>query len=815
MHRFLLTLFLTASTLGFSQTKITVLDGYSDEDLPMEGVVVYNEKNVLLGETDSNGVFIAPKNAKTISLHYDGYEASKLFLYGKDIVKRLIPVTFQLETTQITSTDAEARKIIKQIIQNRKRNSINNLNSYEYKSYSKFLVTASTDSMPYILFPKNERDSSYNDVRKLLDESHLMLGERAMDHKFSKQFGSKNIVKATRISGTKIPMYEFMAMQPLSTEFYDDKIKLFFREFTNPASNLGLREYRYRISEPEKIDGINVIVIAFQPKKKIEGKQQIKGYLWIDEKTKAIARFYAENLSETRVAELEMDWTHYKDYWFPQQQRFRMDGGHITYPTVKDSLLEDGTLKLDTIKKRERVWLHLTTSFKDKISPQTFEAKEFRGYQNEIDITAIDQSDITLEAYRDEILTEMEKNTYVKIDSIGQKYNMDRNVRLMRILSSGGKYAIGKYDLDITKIFNYNDYEGFRLGLGGNTNYKFNEDFSINGYGAYGFKDKKFKYGGGLEWYVNKPYSGKVFAQYTQDVEASGRRSLELQNNYVQFLNSNLTNLYNHYFYSFKRVNLGYQQDLFQNLSFRVAGIYNEKTAEFDYQYQNMRPDERFLSFDSQLALRWAPKEQNVRTPYGKVTISSGLPVFYLTLTQGLNVFNADYTPTKLDFSYLDKYRSFLGQTDLHLHTGVVFGDTPIMNLYEGMGNAKKGDKIFKHFGVAGLNNFETMRPGEFYSDRYFMFNVSHKFAGIRLFKKEIFPDFIYRGLIGDMRNIDDHQFVSFNTPNQYYQEAGLEFNQLLFGAFGIGTYYRFGAYSHDTFDQNFFLKLTLKMTFF
>src|SRR5690606_4990559 len=291
-------------------------------------------------------------------------------------------------------------------------------------------------------------------------------------------------------------------------------IDFFFREFTNPVSKSGLQEYRYRISEEAVIEGTPMIVIAFFPQKRIDNKPQIKGYLWIDKKKKALARFYAENLSETSIAELEMDWTKVNDYWFPQQQRYRMDGGNITYPAVRDSITPDGTLVLDTIRKKEKVWLHLTTSFKDIESPKDFDVKEFRGYTNEIDTRSMDEWDETLESYRDHSLTEQERNTYVKIDSIGQQYNMDRNIRLLRIISSGGKYTIGKFDWDLTKLMNYNDYEGFRLGLGANTNHKFSEDFSLNGYFAYGFRDKKFKFGGGIDVFVNKPYSGKLFAKY-------------------------------------------------------------------------------------------------------------------------------------------------------------------------------------------------------------------------------------------------------------------------------------------------------------
>src|SRR5690606_22284029 len=169
--------------------------------------------------------------------------------------------------------------------------------------------------------------------------------------------------------------------------------------------------------------------------------------------------FYAEKLSDTSVAELEVDWTNYKNYRFSKQESFRMDGGGLFYSGVKDSVMADGTLRLDTIKKKEKVWLHLTTSFKDIVSPKEFEAKEFRGYTNEIDLASMENPEPTLEAYRDDALTEMEQNTYVKIDSIGEKYNMDRNIRLLRILGSGGKYSMGNYDLDLTKIINYNDYE--------------------------------------------------------------------------------------------------------------------------------------------------------------------------------------------------------------------------------------------------------------------------------------------------------------------------------------------------------------------
>lgn len=814
MNKFLSLIFFLFTLFLFGQTKITVLDGLL-ENSPMSGAIILSEDNQKLGETNSEGVFIVPSHIKTIKIYSVSYQEKKLFLYEKDITVVLEPLLVELETSQISLDDSEARNWIKEVIQNQKKNDIKNLKTYQYKSYSKFLVTASTDSMPYILFPKTEKDSAYNDVRKLLDESHLMLGERAMDHKFSDKYGSKDILKASKISGTQLPIYEFAVMQPISINFNEDYIELFFKRFSNPVSNWGLKEYYYRISSYEELNNHKMIVISFFPKNKTEIDKRIKGRLWIDMETKSLTHFETENLKEKQFVEMEIEWQLFQNFWVPKQQHFRMNAGKISFPSVKDSITPEGEIKLDTIKKKEDVWLHLTTNFKDFESPIEFDSKEFKGYTTEIDFKSHENSEETLLNYRNDTLTLKELNTYLKIDSIGKKYKVDRGIKLLRIVTSGGKLDIGNYYLDLTKIANYNEYEGFRLGLGGGTNYKFNENFSAEAYTAYGFKDKKFKFGGGLNWHINKAYSGKLFVKYAQDVDAIGRAPIELQNNYLNFFSENLMNIYNSNFYSYKQVKVGYQQDFSDNFTFLAAGIYNEKKTAFDYSYRDSRNRENFLSTSTQIAVRWAPKEKHIRTHYGKVTIQGGLPVFYLSLIQGWNLFNADYTPTKIDFHYFDGFRTFLGRTRVQFHSGIVLGKSPLIDLYEGMGNAKSGSSIREHFGLSGLNNFETMLPSEFYSDKFIKLDVSHTFAGFRIGKKEIFPLFVYRALIGNMKNPQNHSGIDFSTPHKLYQEGGIELNNLFSAALGIGAYYRFGHYAYDDFEQNLFLKLTLKLNLF
>ncbi len=216
--------------------------------------------------------------------------------------------------------------------------------------------------------------------------------------------------------------------------------------------------------------------------------------------------------------------------------------------------------------------------------------------------------------------------------------------------------------------------------------------------------------------------------------------------------------------------------------------------------------------FNTQLAVRFAPKDKFIRTPYGKVTVNSGKSVIYATLTKYWDIFNTDYDPIRLNVSYFDVFDTRIGKTNFNANFGWVNGKMPLMNLFEGQGNAKRND-VF-NFGVAGITNFETMRPGEFYSDRFVSFQVKHIFAGVKVGNKIIFPQFVYRGVLGDMKDREDHQNIKFKTLNHYYHETGIEVNNILFKSFGLGAFYRLGAYTEDKFQDNFYLKLTVNLNF-
>src|SRR5690606_13324605 len=64
--------------------------------------------------------------------------------------------------------------------------------------------------------------------------------------------------------------------------------------------------------------------------------------------------------------------------------------------------------------------------------------------------------------------------------------------------------------------------EGFRLRAGARTFFGPNDPWRIEGYGAYGFRDQKFKYGILGQVMLNKPSRLIVSAGYRRDIEQLG-----------------------------------------------------------------------------------------------------------------------------------------------------------------------------------------------------------------------------------------------------------------------------------------------------
>ncbi|MCB4236072.1 hypothetical protein LDL59_16225 [Kaistella anthropi] len=109
------------------------------------------------------------------------------------------------------------------------------------------------------------------------------------------------------------------------------------------------------------------------------------------------------------------------------------------------------------------------------------------------------------EKERAEPLEDDEKKVYTMVNQLESVPKFKRIVKTVEILQSGYINAWKAIDFgDIFSVYGNNDVEGDRIRVGARTYFSPNDLWRIEGYTAYGFKDKKWKYGAEARYMFNR-----------------------------------------------------------------------------------------------------------------------------------------------------------------------------------------------------------------------------------------------------------------------------------------------------------------------
>lgn len=787
----------------WSQTEIQVLSAMSGENL--ENAKVYDLKHRLLGTTDKEGkAMINRVHSDSVQIEYRDF-TPQIFDVSKEKMIYL-QSEIVLDELEVKATEESARNLIKKLIARQKKNHPKRLGSYQYKSYNKFWVDAQRDSVPYIQNPQTKEDSAQNDERKMLKNSMLFLSERAFDHYYKKGRGNKNVLAAARISGIKTPLYEFIALQPISSEFDQDNFNFFFRKFPNPVSKSGMEKYDYYIEDTLRQNGRQQIQVMFDAKDKKQ--KMLHGYVNIDQENYALARFYAENEtpkgSDTYI---EMDYVPYKNVWIPKRQFFRLEGQNYNYFVYRDSIATNGDTLRIKVDKKAPTWMNSLSTYKEIKSPTDAENKVFRGYENDVPKSAFTDFDKVIYRYRDYELGEREVNTYSSLDSLGQKYKIDRQIGLLRLLSKGGWMDVGLLDLDLKRLFASNRYENLRFGLSLRTNEDLFERFRLSGSIFYGTLDEAFKYNYGISYLLNKKTYGQVFWRYTDDLTPMGRHEIPIKT-MREFLDWRRQQIGNQYYTKERGISVGYQQDFFKNVNTEFLFNRMNTKALFHYRYKDYPEGYEFNTTNLVLASRWAPKEKYVSTETGKFRISGGYPVFYFMYDQGFRVWGGEIAYSRLQAEAVFAPKIFKSRTHITMRGGKLWGSPPMWEAFDGGGSSRPMLSILGRAREGGSSTFETMTSGEFLSDQYLFAQFKQKMFTLPVGKNRKIPFYgLYKVGIGSLSQPEIHYDFDFKEMKKPYQEVGLEVNSVLLNLIGFGFYYRIGDYQYHSFDRDFSVK--------
>lgn len=775
--------------------------------------------------SDIDGKFILPNVAggiQYIELSYVGYEKKRVDNPSNGMVIKLKEMTSQLNEVTVMAGVNPAHRIIKNTVDNRKRHNPNELHSFSYKSYSKFVLSLNTDSADATIDSVfvDRPDTSY--VRldsfdyktiQFVERQHLFFMESVTERNFLAPSRDNERVLASRTSGFKNPMFSLFSSQMQSFSFYENYIAILGKEYLNPITPGSTARYFFVLEDTAYNSPTDtVFIISFRPQPN-KGFEPMQGLLYINAKDWAIQNVIARPYEES-------------DLEISIEQRYQKFGNDTWFPVQLNAEMNFASLTINDINPYGKIRTYLKEV---KINPE-LKAREISRADISINDDAVENADSILPQFRTDSLSSQESKTYVFMDSLSKAENIEAKLFILNSIARG-YIPWGPFDFGLDKTIRYNQYEGLRLGGNMYTNKKVSKWFKIGGYFGYGFGDERLKYGWDTEFLLDKNSNFKLTGGYQFDIFESGgieflqRKNYGLSVNAYRFLKIQQWDEASRYF-------AGFTYDLRPKTHLEVKFQRENRYTNGGYFYEFDKGDETVLQngfnySEVITSIRHAPNEKYIEgAGLGRFAYQLDYPIFYVQYTRGIDgLLGSDFAYNKLDLLYENQFPTlWLGTITIIAQAGIVNTSLPYAKLYTNMANMTNAEQaFFRNLAIADRHSFETMRINEFLSDRYFQFLFRQDLKSLLFKRKEFAPhiELVSRVAWGDLNQPDLHFNLPTKTLVKGFYESGVEFNNLLSNklgsiraSVGVGTYYRYGPNSLDGFENNFAFKITSKIIY-
>ncbi|MBS2211083.1 carboxypeptidase-like regulatory domain-containing protein [Carboxylicivirga mesophila] len=738
--------------------------------------------------TDIDGRFEIRTNIEVSEFRVSclGYESKVIDVsqFANKATIFLKPLEYHLPTVNVLPTENPAVIIMKQVVKNRYRHNPDNYDPFSCIIYHKMTLDFE--------WPANlsaEERAELRDSLGLINDSYLFLFESVSEKKHLKKGVGKEKILSGRVSGLKDPILaSFPAMlQPFS--FYNQYVKLLGYSYLNPASKPGLAAYQFVLEDTyTTASGDSIYYISYRPRND-RNFRGLTGAFHIDGSSLAIKTVSATTAGTENGMRLFI------------RQNYQPVANGAWYPKQLESSLELGGM--GALRKLPFPLVGKGKSYVTAINTQPqFSPREFDNVVMEDLNIADDAPDIA--HFRYEPLTARDSLTYQYLDSIGRKNHLDAILKTQISLVKG-YVPIGKLQLDVSRLIDYNDYEGLKLGAGLYTSPRLSKNFSTGGYYTYGFGDKASKYGLELTLSPFRNKENRLYVKYQDDVYATG--SFE----FIDGVKALSSERFSRFLTETMDLSKGWTTGAeFRFVKYFKAGIYysnHELNPQRSYRFvvdDNVAPALELNEVG--LKLKWANKETFSNSPLGKISNGTNWPVVWLNAAAGKWESDSQYEYARLE-SRVHKRFNYPNSmyTVLRFEGGYMSGDYPSTLVYSALGS-------YKSFTVLVPYTFGTMRLNEFGANQFTAMYFSHGFPLGLNTNNRIKPEIVVSTNVafGDAPE-------GISTFNKGYYESGLYlknlFSNFIF-QYGLSVQYRYGAYRLPEAIDNWAFKLGLEFAF-
>lgn len=727
-------------------------------------------------QTDLNGAYAlnVPVGSVTLKFSYVGYTPETRTI-TTDTIERVTLLTVRLrpQSTNLGEVTVRGKKdryrnrdnpavdLIEKVIANKSRNRPESFDYYQYNKYEKIEFDLSNVSEQ---FRSRRSLKKFDFVFNYLDTSQvtgkvnlpMYLKESASNVYYRKSPEKKReVVQGERttgiggyVDGNGIKAYLETLYQDVN--IYDGQILLLAQQFLGPTSPLAPQFYKYVIVDTTEIKGVKCVNLGFSPRNKTDLLFQGTMAVALDSSyaIRKVEMGFAKDININYVTDLRI------------AQEYDKADGQEGLMLMKDEL----AIEFNLLKKDNGMGLfgQRSVSYNDYRINKPIASQLLMGLSNDEIKEALTRDESFWAEARHQPLSAKELGIYMMVDSIKNVPLFRKVVNTALFLAEGYK-PIGGFEIGpVNTFYSFNPIEGLRLRAGGRTTSVFSERLALEGYGAYGFRDKQVKYFGSVAWSLT---DHNVYTYPVKRFRATYQHEIRIPGQELQFIQES------NFLLSFKRGqnnrftynsvwNIDYLNESKNGLalSLSVRGLQQSPAGILRFETPtpegSLVPVKSINTTELTVGLRYAPHEQFYQGKTYRVPIVNKYPIFQVRYTAGINhVLGGDYNFQRVT-AYANK-RFFIvpiGFTDLTLEGGQTFGKVPFPLL-----TIHRANQTYAY----QIESYNMMNFMEFISDHYGTVFVDHYFNGaifnrLPLIKKLKLREIItFKSLWGGISPID------------------------------------------------------------
>ncbi|MEO7212539.1 DUF5686 family protein [Mucilaginibacter sp.] len=738
--RFIFIAFLFVSTtLAAQNTVVTGVVTDASNKKPLSFVTVSFTGSTIGTNTNDNGQYLlrSSKPYTQLKITYIGYKDAVVAVTpGKDQVLniRLFPSAKQLNEVTIqaqkrakyTNKENPAVELIRKVIANKEKNRPEAYNYVEYKEYDKmqFSLSNLSDKISEKKFFRKykfifeNRDSTSYAGKSLLP---IYLVEKLSQVYYRKNpektkevlLGEKGVNFGAAVDNEGVGQYFKHLYEKV--DIYTNSIYLLGRQFLSPIADSAPTYYKFFITDTITTENNTKLVrLSFTPRNTNDVLFEGDIYITLDGNyaVQQAGLTINKNINVNFVRMMHVD----QDFETNPDGRYHLSRSNTYADFGVSAKRKGGLFGIRTITYKNYIV--------NKSQPDILYAPDIVLEDDAVK----HRSEQFWAENRLDTLTTAESKVYKNIDSLTHMASFRRTADLVTLLLAGFK-GFGKFEVGPASTFySFNPVEGLRLRVGGRTTVDFSKRWFFETYGAYGFKDEKWKYFFAGTYSLN----AKSVYKFPQNfIRASFQRDTKIPGQELQFISEDNILL------SFKRgtsdkylytdqYKIDYVHELENHLSFNFGGRkWVQTPAGSLYPFVN-GPSNIFNNLattELSAGIRYAPNEQFYQGKLFRIPIINKYPILSLDFTAGLkNVLGGQYSYEKLR-ARADKrfYIAPLGFSDVAIEGGRIFGQVPYPLL-----DIHRANQSYAYV----IDSYNLMNFLEFVSDKYASVSIDQHFGG-------------------------------------------------------------------------------------